>query len=145
MKILVLSDSHSKVVTMDTTEYDYIIHCGDYGCSKLKKEVLYVRGNCDLDGPKEICTEIENRKVYITHGDLYRVKFGYDRLRYRALELKANLCFFGHTHRADMFIMDDIIFINPGAYQNGYYVIIDEESIGFYLDKKCYKKFEFKW
>lgn len=89
--------------------------------------------------------ELFQRKVLLTHGDLYRVKYGYDRLIYRALEVHAELCFFGHTHRADMFVSDGIVFLNPGAFQDGYYVEIDETHISFYKDKRCYKKFEFKW
>lgn len=145
MRILVLSDSHRREVEINPKRYDYVIHCGDYGSRIPPQGVLFVRGNCDKEGPKELCEEIGGRRVYITHGNLYQVKYGYDRLCYRAMELGAGICFFGHTHRPDMFIHENIVFINPGAYQDGYYVLIDDNSIGFYLDKKCYKKFDFKW
>lgn len=143
MRILVLSDSHLAELP-EFLGYDEIVHCGDYGRSKMR-HIRYVRGNCDMHGEKELCLELFERRVWITHGDLYGVKYGYDRLIYRALEIKAEICFFGHTHRPDMFVIDKVIFLNPGAFKDGYYVEIDEDCILFYKDKRCYKKFEFKW
>ena len=55
------------------------------------------------------------------------------------------MVFFGHTHRADMFVIDDIVFINPGTYQYGEYVIIDDNYIYFYENDKRIKKYEFRW
>lgn len=145
MKILVLSDSHLHEIKHNFNDYDYVIHCGDFGRLKDSNNLFYVRGNCDFKGEKEILTHIGNRDIYITHGDLYNVKYGYDKIRYKALEKECSICFFGHTHRADMFIIDNVIFINPGAYQDGYYVVITDTNISFYLENTCYKEFDFKW
>lgn len=143
MKILVLSDNHS--ASLPAFEgYDRVIHCGDYGRYEPRGS-LYVRGNCDIHGEKELSAEVLGRNVWITHGDLYGVKNGYDRLIYRALEVRADICFFGHTHRPDMFISDSVVFLNPGAYKDGFYAEIDGEYIAFYRDGRRYKKFEFKW
>ncbi|MBQ9124357.1 MAG: YfcE family phosphodiesterase [Acholeplasmatales bacterium] len=148
MRILALSDSHFDKIKLDLNKYDYIIHCGDYGLSKkdlINNNVYFVKGNCDFSGEKELEVKINNKIIFITHGDKYNVKSTYNNLIYKALSINANICFFGHTHRPDMFVLDDIIYINPGAYLDGFYVVIDEEYIYFYKDKEIYKKFEFKW
>jgi len=148
MKILILSDSHYRNLDIDISKYDYVIHCGDYGDNYEFLEMnncLFVRGNCDYQGPKEIFTKILNRDVLILHGDYYNVKNTYNSLVYKGIERKANFVFFGHTHRMDMFIEDNIVFINPGSYQDGNYVIIDDNNIKFYCDKKLLKSFEYRW
>ncbi len=149
MRILILSDNHSRSVELDLSKYDYVIHCGDYGSFydyvKNDSNVLIVRGNCDWDGEKEIFRCINNRNVLVVHGDLYNVKSHYNTLIYKALSKNANMVFFGHTHRADMFVIDDIVFINPGTYQYGEYVIIDDNYIYFYENDKRIKKYEFRW
>lgn len=145
MKILILSDTHSSDVTLDLSSFDYVFHCGDLGVFKNLDKVLYVRGNCDFKGPKELEFKINNKLFYITHGDLYNVKEDYNRLFYRAKELKADVVLFGHTHRCARFEMENILFINPGAYEDTFYVIINDNSLEYYMGERCYKKFEFKW
>ncbi|MBE6137942.1 MAG: metallophosphoesterase [Erysipelotrichaceae bacterium] len=145
MRILILSDTHSSNVEMDLSSFDYVFHCGDRGVFKKLDNIYYVRGNCDFRGPKEIEMEINNKKFYITHGDMYGVKQDYNRLFYRAKELNADVVLFGHTHRCAHFEIEDILFINPGAYEDTFYVIIDNDSLEYYMGERCYKKFEFKW
>ena len=148
MKILILSDNHYRNIDLDLNKYDYIIHCGDYGNSlKMLEEynTFIVRGNCDIDGPKEIFCEINGRKIFITHGDLYNVKIHYNSITYKAMERKVDFVFFGHTHRMDMFIHDNIVFINTGSYQDGSYVEIDDNKISFYNKNRLIKSFEYRW
>lgn len=145
MKILVLSDSHNKKIGLDFKSYDCVIHCGDYGQSNFENSIFYVRGNCDFRGIKERVERIFGKKVLITHGDLYQVKYGLDKIVYRALELQCDVCFFGHTHCADVFVESKILFLNPGAYKDGYYACIDENKISLYKDGACYKILEYKW
>ena len=147
MKILILSDNHMRDIKLKFNKYDYVIHCGDYGnCyDMLNNFTLVVRGNCDYEGPKEIITNINNKEVLITHGDMFNVKYHYNSLIYRAIEKKINVVFFGHTHRQDMFVEDNIIFINPGSYQNGDYVEIDDEHIYFYRDDSLFKRYDYRW
>ena len=149
MRILILSDNHRVNIDIDFNKYDYVIHCGDFGdCYDYlanKDNVLFVRGNCDSDGVKEIFRNISGRNVLVLHGDLYNVKSHYNSLVYKAISRGANIVFFGHTHRADMFVIDDIVFINPGSFQDGSYVEIDDNNIIFYRDMKKYKKYEFRW
>ena len=148
MRILLLSDSHQSHVNLDLKGFDLIIHCGDYGIDRLYLEnnnVKYVRGNCDYSGPKEILLECNGKKIYVCHGDLYNVKFDLTRLVYRSLELEADYTFYGHTHIPNVVRQDNIMLINPGAYKDGYYVIIEDDMITFYLNKMVYKKFKISW
>lgn len=150
MKILILSDSHSKTINdINFKNYDFVFHLGDYGYSKeildSNSNCLYVAGNCDFIGQKDIIKDINNIRFFLTHGDKYNVKYQYNSLIYKALSLDANICLFGHTHHADYFLRDNIIFINPGAYNDGNYVIIDDNNITFYKYSNIIKKIEFKW
>lgn len=148
MKILILSDSHYRKIDLDFNKFDYVIHCGDYGDSYdllNNSNAYFVRGNCDYRGTKEVYVNINGRNVLVVHGDLYNVKSHYNSLKYKAMERKADIVFFGHTHRMDMFIENDIIFINPGCYIDNEYVIIDDDNINFYIGDKKYKSFEFRW
>ncbi len=38
------------------------------------------------------------KKIFLTHGDLYGVKYGTERLGYAAEERGADIVLFGHTH-----------------------------------------------
>ena len=150
MKILVLSDSHSRYLEdIHFEDYDYVFHCGDYGRSKELLErtnnLYFVAGNCDWANNKEVLVDIFNKKVYMTHGDLYHVKMHVNSLIYKALENKANICLYGHTHQQALFIRDNILFINPGAYEDGSYVIIDDNCVSFYYNDVLKRKFDYKW
>ena len=125
-------------------DYDYVIHCGDYGTSSMKN-IIYVKGNCDLMGDKEHLLNINDIKFYITHGDMYNVKYTYQSLYYKAMEVNCRVCLFGHTHKQTYFKENDIIFINPGAYCNGEYCIISDNKITFFSDKKILEEFEVMW
>ena len=143
MKILILSDSHERKIKLDLSKYDYILHAGDYGYSKdLLDEynVIYVRGNCDFYGEKDKIIIIDDKRVFLTHGDLYKVKYQMLNLSLKAKEVKAKLCIYGHTHYQDIEINDDIIFLNPGAYNNGSYVEIIDGTFKFYKEDKLIKE-----
>lgn len=149
MKILILSDSHSQdISTFDFSKYSHIIHAGDYGYSYdilNNNNILFVKGNCDYRGDKELIINLYNKKILITHGDLYNVKNDYYRLLLKAESESANYVIFGHTHIPSYFVEHDIVFINPGAYLDGYYVIIDEEYIKFYRYNLVMKEIKRKW
>lgn len=149
MKILILSDSHYRnLLDIDFKKYDYVIHSGDYGNSiDILKEnnVYFVKGNCDIEGLNEIFFKINDRKILVTHGHLFGVKEDYTRIMYKGLSKNADYVIFGHTHIPDMFIRDNIAFINPGSYMDGYYVEVTEHDVKFFKDLKCYKEFKRKW
>ena len=132
MKILVISDNHFHTLAkIGKDEYDLIIHAGDYGTSKKYLEDLnakYVRGNCDFSGDKHLLFYYKDKKIFVSHGDLENVKFNDMKIVYKALEYKANICIFGHTHKQTYFEHEGVLFINPGNFPNNY-VIIKENCI----------------
>lgn len=137
MRILALSDNHYKNIDLDLNEFDYVLHCGDYGDYKFNDNIIYVRGNCDLKGEKIKEIVINNKKILITHGDLFDVKYTLNRLFYKALDSKCDICIYGHTHYQQVEEIEGIYFINPGAYKDGYYAIINDNNIElYYLNKK---------
>lgn len=148
MRILVLSDNHHKKLDFNFNNYDYVIHCGDYGNSLedlRNNNIYFVKGNCDFYGNNDNTFYIDNKKIYITHGNLYNVKYHYNNLIYRALEVEADICFFGHTHRQDLFIDNKILFINPGSYMDGCYIEINDDYILLYKNNELVKKTKYKW
>lgn len=126
--VIVISDSHGNRTAIDKLfpvfeECDYIIHLGDLSSDGLyiKKafgdKVWLLNGNCDVMklGQDELTLEIEGVKLFACHGDRYGVKYGYDRLAYRAEEMGCNVALFGHTHQAVEFLIDGVTLFNPGT------------------------------
>jgi len=99
-----------------------LIHLGDEINDALIMEsiaeipVIKVPGNCDhrATEPRELLETISDKKIFITHGDLYKVKNGLHRLVEKAKELKASVVLFGHTHNPLIQNLDGILLINPG-------------------------------
>lgn len=102
---------------------DFLLHAGDFYEDGLKLgqmlglKVVAVTGNCDymVKGPSEEMLVLGGKRIYITHGHLYRVKHDLSLLLQRAKAVKANVAVFGHTHDAIVFQRDGILFINPGS------------------------------
>ena len=126
MKVLIVSDSHGlttellKLKEKHEHEVDLMIHCGDSELSAIESCLdgySVVRGNCDFEGnfPEEIVNEIDDLRLFITHGHLYSVKSTLLNLSYRAREKKANIVCFGHSHSLGAEMIDEILFINPGS------------------------------
>lgn len=125
-KIVIISDTHANVGAIYSLydimqESDYVFHLGDHysdfnGLEDEFKDKLYrVRGNCDGGvESRELIVKIEDRKILVTHGDLYGVKSTLDRLILRAKELGCDTAFFGHTHRAEIIEKCGVTLINPG-------------------------------
>lgn len=128
MRLLVISDTHGNYplllkVSDRTDPVDAILHLGDgeedavllAGLSDTK--VIRIAGNCDpgSESPKEILWECEGHRLFFLHGDRYGVKRGLENLEQRAIELKADAVFYGHTHVAANFKAGGIRFVNPGT------------------------------
>ncbi|WAA11608.1 metallophosphoesterase family protein [Fervidibacillus halotolerans] len=125
MKILITSDSHGLVHELDELikthqDVEFYIHCGD---SELPSdhpsisEFITVKGNCDFgsDYPNERLIETKMGKIFVTHGHLYDVKYGLNKLKYKAMEMGANIVCFGHSHIVGMEEESSILFLNPGS------------------------------
>lgn len=128
MRIGVISDTHRSSyaiyeIVKVVSNMDLLIHLGDNvrDVLELKKHVscpiIKVRGNCDYerDTPKELIEIVGGKKIFITHGHDYKVKFNTLRLKYRALEVEADIALYGHTHIADISFEEGIWIINPGS------------------------------
>ncbi|MBV4446042.1 metallophosphoesterase [Clostridium tyrobutyricum] len=128
MKIGVISDTHGynpsiKKIVKIFDNPDLIIHLGDnvgdvdYIRKVYSGKIINVRGNCDFstDAPSERLEVIGGKRFFITHGHNYNVKYDLLRLKYRAMELKADAALFGHTHISEITCEDGIWLINPGS------------------------------
>lgn len=130
MKILVLSDTHgdidkAEVAIKKSQGIDLIIHLGDYfrDAQKLSSifpqiPIEYIYGNSDFmieDVPAEKMLEFKGKKIFITHGHRYSVKWDYEKLYKKAEEMDVDLLLFGHTHIADVVKKESYYLINPGS------------------------------
>lgn len=151
MRIGVISDTHRAIRYIEAAKLlledcDVLIHLGDntsdvYELSKNFFGKIYaVRGNCDFDNtyPKERLLEFEGKKIYMTHGDLYGVKYSLSNIYYKGKEIGADIVLFGHSHVHCIEECDDIILMNPGSVSlprsSGRYVGIIEIENGSITD-----------
>jgi putative phosphoesterase len=76
-----------------------------------------VRGNCDFATtlPEKLTVEAAGRKIFATHGHLYGVGYGLERLLLAADAEKADIVLFGHTHRPYCSFERGMFVLNPGA------------------------------
>lgn len=144
--VTVLSDTHGNRRAIDNigvvlAESDFIIHLGDtsgdasYIRGSYGGKIYSVNGNCDplKLGENELVIEIENVKIFATHGHLYSAKTTLLRLAARAKELGCTICLYGHTHSAREDVIDGVTLINPGCMsrysQNSYcYLVINGDK-----------------
>lgn len=124
--IIVMSDSHGDREIVEAIKYHYqgkvaaIYHNGD---SELPANdpvwsgIHVVAGNCDFDSgyPENLVTEVAGAKITQTHGHLYGINFTWDRLDLWAQETDADICLYGHLHRAESWRNGKTVFINPGS------------------------------
>ncbi|GFN36976.1 metallophosphoesterase [Tepidimicrobium xylanilyticum] len=129
MKIAVVSDTHGKTKefinkVLDMGNIDLIFHLGDYVEDGLEIEkhtgieTKIVKGNGDFfysGFTEDEVLEIKGRRIFLTHGHKYRVRFGISNLLYRGEELKADIILYGHTHISTILNESGIIIMNPGS------------------------------
>lgn len=129
---LIISDTHGDIYTAKKViarypQIDGLIHLGDYykDANIIKSQypdlnVMMVPGNCDFvyDIPSESVLEIEGKRILLTHGHLYNVKSGIERLERKAIKEDINLVLFGHTHCPLQESRSNITFVNPGSIGN---------------------------
>lgn len=125
MEIIILSDSHGlteelKVIKERHKDVTTFIHCGDSELdakSSFLEGFHVVQGNCDHDEtlPLELLIQLENERILVTHGHLNQVKQTLMLLTYKAEEVNATICCFGHSHLLGVEKINNILFINPGS------------------------------
>lgn len=135
-KIVVLSDTHGFSVRQLRSiidESDFVIFCGD-GLQTIKRELddlgdklIAVRGNCDNGlGSCETIVEVEDVRIFVTHGHLYGVRGGYAELEEAARDYDCSVALFGHTHCAAKVERNGILIFNSGSFA-------DESSYGYMI------------
>ena len=148
MRIAVLADTHASRLehlhrkTIDAlSTADLIIHAGDFTDLQLLKELRQLRevkavhGNMDSKQLKSVLpvkeiVEIENKRIGITHGsggpwgieERVRKVFESDRI---------DIIIYGHSHRSQNKVINDILFFNPGKAADSFGILtIDGEAKG---------------
>lgn len=128
MRFAIIGDTHGSIKEMgDPTkifgQVQFLVHTGDHWQDGLLIEkiwgipVLAVKGNCDRGpAPTELIFDIKDTRFYVTHGNIYGVKAGLQQLFYRASEVGASFCIFGHTHIPYSEKIESITFLNPGSW-----------------------------
>lgn len=123
---LVMSDSHGdRQIVQDLKDYYQgkvvaIFHNGDSeldGRDPVWQGVHVVQGNCDWQGPYPATNivEVADLRIAQTHGHLYGINFGFERLDLFAQEARADICLYGHLHVPDAWKNGTTLFINPGS------------------------------
>ena len=128
MKIAVLSDTHGNyplaIKMLDRISgLDCIIHLGDIipdadiiECA-LDIPVIKLAGNCDSapEAARELLLNISDRAIFLSHGDVYRVKNGIERIYEKASSVKAGIVLYGHTHVPAIQKKGEVLLVNPGS------------------------------
>lgn len=128
MKIAVLSDTHGNyplaVRMLDhISGLDSVIHLGDDLHDAdiielaLRIPVIKLAGNCDClpEANRELLLKISETTLFLSHGDLYRVKNGIERIYEKASSVSADIVLYGHTHVPAVQKMGAILLVNPGT------------------------------
>lgn len=138
MKALIFSDSHRSFAPMvraydAQSPVDWIIHAGDVHNDVEDLQIMYprtpvafVRGNNDYflrDIPDERFFTLEGVKIFLTHGHLYGAKASHAALYKKAASVGADICIFGHTHRACCEKIGNVTLFNPGTATRSYGVL----------------------
>ena len=102
MKIGIMSDSHHDLSAID----DAICLADDVDC--------WLHAGDSIE-PKEILVEIAGKKIFLTHGHKYNVKWTTKYLYEQASKLGADIIVYGHSHVGNEEHVNDKIIINPGS------------------------------
>ncbi len=143
MKCLCFSDSHGYSYYMKEAlrahpDCEVVFFLGD-GISDAEaifltdraRQWILVRGNCDFRSyvAGEEIKKLESitlmgKKIVLTHGDLYGVKYGPDGLLRLAEQSGADIVLFGHTHEPyEKYFNTDshgVYLFNPGSIGSSY-------------------------
>ena len=143
MKILICSDSHrrldlfQKVIEKEVPQI--VLFTGDHSMDAIDMSLIYneiqffiVKGNTDFidyETPDKLILELEGKKIMLVHGHLFGVKSYMQKLEEEAEKEGVDICFFGHTHISYYKKVKEILYVNPGALQNGKYAVWEKDKI----------------
>jgi putative phosphoesterase len=148
MRIAVLADTHvnkleylpKKIIDALST-VDLIIHAGDFTdvqlLNELKQlnEVKAVHGNMDSRELKSVLpikeiVETKDKRIGITHGSgaPWRIE---ERVRKVFESDRIDIIVYGHSHRPQNKVINDVLFFNPGKAADSFGILtIDGEAKG---------------
>ncbi len=129
MRIGIISDTHRLWSRIEQAlklmgEVDIVLHLGDNTSdaedirNALKNvPVVAVKGNCDQTEsmPEERVLLLDGKKIFMTHGHKYNVKYDYDDIYIRAKEIGADAALFGHSHYPIILKKGGTVLVNPGS------------------------------
>lgn len=140
MRLLVLSDSHSRKerlsAILEAEPFaDAVFHLGD-GAADMRylqdtdrRTFFLLRGNCDSAMAPDLQDTCEitlnDTRIFATHGHLYGVKFGLEKIGLYASLNNIKLVLFGHTHIPFIHYENGIHFFNPGSVSENTYGCVD--------------------
>ena len=141
MKVLLLSDSHGcmqrlKTVLQREADCSLVFFLGD-GLRDLEQVrgqfpqtgFICVNGNNDwnADGQYDDFAYkfMEGHTAIATHGHRVAVRYTLCDLAAKANAVRADLAFYGHTHRQAQETVDGVLCVNPGALCSGQYAVLD--------------------
>lgn len=132
MRIIVISDTHGSFRSLESvfkrnSDADMFIHLGD-GEKDLDRfilqnpeytsRVIHVAGNCDFGSLSPEFLEItaaHGHKILASHGHIFGVKSGLERMKAAARAKNCDIMLYGHTHvRCEKF-EDGLYILNPGS------------------------------
>ena len=127
MKVLIVSDTHGRHAGIEEAiqrefPFQRLIHLGDaegyedYIADLAECPIDIVSGNNDFfsDLPDEKIVFIDDFRALITHGHMYGVSMGYQRIWEEGLERGVDAVMFGHTHRPMLEEDEDLILLKSG-------------------------------
>ena len=143
MKIMVVSDSHGaeslffKAVECELEDLSHLFFLGDGADDFIRIRdsfpginVAAVKGNCDFFSQfntMDIMT-VFGKQFFYTHGHIYGVKEGIDRLVSASMGACADAVLYGHPHCPLVETRNGFLIMNPGAMKFGSYGIITLEN-----------------
>ncbi|MBR3844844.1 MAG: YfcE family phosphodiesterase [Clostridia bacterium] len=147
MRILVVSDIHGDTLSamnaiQDQPTANTILFLGD-GIGAIDKltdlypnKTFYsVAGNCDFASvePTTRVMEFGGKRIMMTHGHEYHVKFGIENVVHSARRNQCDILLYGHTHIPETHYDKGLYVLNPGSLSrrnSNTYGIIDIISNG---------------
>ena len=129
MKLLVLADVHGRRDAVERAleqqpDCRTVLFLGD-GLRDMEdieechpeRVFAMVPGNCDFSAllPVTRLEIYEGKRVLMTHGHRYHVKYGLTTVCLAAEERQADILLFGHTHQTLQEYRDGLYILNPGS------------------------------
>ena len=128
IEIIIVSDNHGATGALAQMlafhqEADYFLHCGDSNLNPdhpLMTNVICVKGNTDFHYDYPLYQHVQlptGGNIWVTHGHKQYVRHGATELMNDAKLQNPvpNIVLYGHSHRVNVEMTADILFINPGS------------------------------